>query len=172
MSLSDRVRELVCACFSGIWIESHEHNDAIGELASLCGEEDWQLAIWDIDQGLHSFSGGELGAEATDPLAAIRSLRAMGGGDGTTLLVLKNFHRFLGSPEIVQAVCRAVIEGKSNRTFVVVLAPVVQLPVELEKLFVTVEHARPDRRQLEEIARGVATEEGEIADRCQAGVGA
>ncbi len=86
----------------------------------------------------------------------------MAAGDGTTLLVLKNFHRFLSSPEIVQAVYRAVIDGKSSRTFVVILSPVVQLPVELEKLFVTVEHARPDRSQLEEIARGIATEEGEI----------
>ena len=73
MSLSDRIRELVCACFSGIWIESHEHHDAIGELARLCGEEDWQLALWDIDQRLHSFSGGQLGVDAA---ATNREVRA------------------------------------------------------------------------------------------------
>ena len=33
------------------------------------------------------------------------------------------------------------------------LAPVVQMPVELEKLFVVLEHALPDRGQLERIAR-------------------
>src|SRR5690606_743744 len=48
------------------------------------------------------------------------------------------------------------------RTFVIVLAPVVQLPVELEKLFVVIEHDRPDRTQLEAIAHSIATEPEEL----------
>ena len=156
------MRELIDACFAGIWIESQEHEDAIGELGRLCGEEDWQLAVWDVDRGLHSYSGGDLGIEAADPLTAVHSLRSFGQSDGTTLLVLKNFHRFLQSAEIVQAVYRAVIDGKATRSFVIVLSPTVVLPAELEKLFVTVEHLRPDREQLDAIARGIATEEGEL----------
>jgi len=46
----------------------------------------------------------------------------------------------------------------------VVLAPVVQLPVELEKLFVVIEHELPDRDQLLEIASGIATEHSELPD--------
>ena len=57
---------------------------------------------------------------------------------------------------------RQVISGKQNRVIVVVLAPVVQLPIELEKLFVVLEHDLPDREELEQIARGIATEEGEL----------
>ena len=45
-----------------------------------------------------------------------------------------------------------------------VLSPVEQIPVELEKDFAVLEHELPDREQLEEIARGVATEEGELPD--------
>ncbi|TWU33817.1 AAA family ATPase [Novipirellula artificiosorum] len=164
MTLTQRMRELVDACFTGIWIESQEHEDAIGELGRLCSEEDWQLALWDVNRGLHSFSGGDLGAEAADPLSAVESLRTLGQGDGTTLLVLKNYHRFLQSPEIVQAVYRAVVDGKTARTFVVILSPSVQLPPELETLFVTIEHPRPSREQLAEIARGVATEGNELPD--------
>ena len=166
MSLTNSVRELVSACFTGIWIESHEHQDAIGELAMLCAEEDWNLTLWDIDQGLHRFAAaaadhdGEV--DVSDPLAAVRSLRTMASHDSTTLLVLQNFHRFLGSPEIVQAVYQAVMDGKATRSIVVILSPLVQLPAELEKLFVTLEHPRPQRGQLEEIARGVATETGEL----------
>ncbi len=164
MTLTQRMRELVDACFTGIWIESHEHEDAIGELGRLCGEEGWQLALWDVNRGLHPFSGGDLGVEASDPLSAVESLRSLGGGGGTTILVLKNFHRFMQSTEIVQAIYRAIIEGKSARTFVVILSPVVQVPIELETLIVTVDHPRPGRQQLEEIARGVATEEGELPE--------
>jgi hypothetical protein len=77
-------------------------------------------------------------------------------------LVLVNFHRFLSSPEVIQTVAQQISHGKQNRTFLIVLSPVVSLPPELEKLFTVIEHALPTRQQLAEIARGVATEEGEL----------
>jgi hypothetical protein len=39
---------------------------------------------------------------------------------------------------------------------------VVQIPVELEKHFVVIEHDLPDRQQLQQIATSIATEEGEL----------
>ncbi|MCA9165514.1 MAG: AAA family ATPase, partial [Planctomycetales bacterium] len=57
-----------------------------------------------------------------------------------------------------------VVAGKQNRTIVIVLAPVVSLPVELEKLFVVLEHELPSREQLAEIAEGIATEVGEFPE--------
>ena len=54
-----------------------------------------------------------------------------------------------------------------------VLAPVVQLPTELEKQFVILEHPRPSQEQLAEIARGIATQAGELPsdDELDASVG-
>ncbi len=78
------------------------------------------------------------------------------------MLVLVNFYRFLIRSEIVQAMARQVVASEQNRTFLVVLAPLVQIPVELEKLFVVVEHELPSREQLAEIARRIAIESGEF----------
>ncbi|HND55423.1 MAG TPA: AAA family ATPase, partial [Pirellulaceae bacterium] len=163
MSLTERLSELVRACFTGIWIESHEHEDALAEIGRLCREQSWRQVAWDVDQGL-VLSGPERPVETgtNDPLAAIRSLASFPASDQPTLLVLVNFHRFLNSPEIVQAMARQIVVGKQNRTFLVVLSPLVQIPVELEKLFVVVEHELPNREQLAEIARGIATEDGEL----------
>ena len=161
MTLRERLSELVAACFTGIWIESCEHQDAILEIAQTCNDEDWNLAVWDIDQGL-TIGSAEGSVEASDPLAAIRAINALATPEGTTILVLQNFHRFIQSVEIVQALSHQIIAGKQNRTFIVVLSPIAHIPVELEKLFVVVEHALPTRDQLEEIARGIATEEGEL----------
>ncbi len=165
MTLSERLTENVRACFAGIWLQSCEHEDALLEIARLCHSENWRLATWDIDQGLQvSGQSDESQSEATgaDPLAAVRALGAMATDDSPSLLVLVNFHRFLNSAEIVQAVARQINQGKTSRTFVVILSPVVQIPTELEKLFVCIEHDLPDRQQIEEIAQGVATEEGEL----------
>ena len=50
--LANRLHEHVSACFTGIWIESHEHQDALAEIAQLCRDHTWTLTTWDIDQGL------------------------------------------------------------------------------------------------------------------------
>ena len=161
MPLIERFGEYVRACFTGLWIESHEHQDALMAIALLCRQEHWLLATWDIEQGF-LVDGVKIEANGSDPLAAIRSINSLATADGTAILVLQNFHRFLQSAEIVQALSQQVIAGKQNRTIVVVLSPVVQLPVELEKLFVVLDHELPDREQLAAIAHGIATEESEL----------
>ncbi len=163
MSLRDRFAEYVRACFTGIWIESHEHQDALAELSAMCREEDWQFAAWDVASGLRTTGNAE-SAQSSDPLATIRSLGSLAVPDGTTILALVNFHRFLSSAEIIQAVAQQIEHGRHSRTILVVLAPVVQLPAELEKQFIVIEHSLPERDQLAEIARGVATEDDDLPD--------
>ena len=129
MSLSRKLQDYIRACFTGLWIESHEHDEALAEISQLCRQESWRLATWDIDQGLRVVGRQEAPTSAgSDPLAAIRSLNALGTSEGAALLVLQNFHRFLNSAEIVQALIRQIMAGKQNRCFVIVLAPIVQIP--------------------------------------------
>jgi hypothetical protein len=167
MMLSVRLSEYVRACFTGLWIQSFEHDDALHEIACLCRQQGWTLATWDIDRGL-SLTGRTADASTlpsvSDPLAAVRALRALATPEGTVLLVLRNFHRFLGSAEIVQALDSQISSGKQDRTFVVILSPVVQIPTELEKQFVVLEHELPGRDQLSFIAGTIATEPGEVPE--------
>jgi hypothetical protein len=91
MTLSERLAELVRAAFSGLYVVSHEHDDAVAEIASLCRREGWSLATWDVDRGLAlagQTSGSAATPRASDPLAAIRSLPALATPGGTALLVL------------------------------------------------------------------------------------
>jgi hypothetical protein len=102
--------------------------------------------------------------DTQDPLAIIRALPDVANGSGTTLATFENLHRFMGNVEIIQALARQIHAGKNSRCVVIVLAPVVQIPAELEKLFTVVDHELPGHAQLEEIARGVATQNGELPD--------
>tara|TARA_R110002111_G_scaffold249229_1_gene313075 strand:- start:5006 stop:6397 length:1392 start_codon:yes stop_codon:yes gene_type:complete len=133
-------------------------------MAELCRDEQWQLATWNIDAGLNVPGQSDPEISGSDPLAAIRAVNALATPEGTAIIVLQNFHRFMQSAEVAQALSRQIIAGKQNRTIVVVLSPVVQIPTELEKMFVVVEHDLPDREQLAEIARGIATEAGELPE--------
>ena len=76
MSLSERLAEHVRACFTGLWIESHEHEDALRDIAQLCCAEEWALAIWDIDRGLRlpgrdAGSTVASGGDPSDELAGV-----------------------------------------------------------------------------------------------------
>ena len=44
MLLSQQLAEYVSACFTALWIQSHEHEDALAEIAQLCRDEQWRLA--------------------------------------------------------------------------------------------------------------------------------
>ena len=164
MSLTENLSELIAACFTGIWIETHEQEDALTEIAQLCREQQWMLATWDLDRGLRLPTTDSDAPPIQDPLSAVRSLGAMSSGDQTTVLVMSNLHRFLQSAEIVQALQHQVLSGKQSRTFIIGVGPGVSLPPELEKLFIVVEHELPSRSQFEEIAQGIATEDGELPE--------
>jgi len=167
MTLAERLEELIRAAFSGIWVQSFEHDDAVSEIAELARRR-WTLASWDIDRGFNLEIRRDMEQHlptANDPLSAIKTLNGMSATeDDVTLLVLRNYHRFTGSAEVVQALDTAISQGKQNAEIVIVLSPVVQIPIELERQFVVVEHELPGRVQLEQIAQGIAVEPGELPE--------
>src|SRR5436309_535753 len=161
MTLTDRLTEYVHAAFTGLWVQTHEADEAEREILQHARQENWTVAVWDIADGLRvttAPAGTRPETGAGDPLAALRALPALADSDGTALLLMHNLHRFLTNPEVIQTAFAQLVAGKQRRTFVVVLSPVVQIPVELEKLFVVLDHALPDRSALERIARELTTD--------------
>lgn len=163
--LVSHLRELISACFTGIWHQTDEPHEATSEITDLCRTEGWRIGTWNCDSGIQlPFEPITIPGvtDTQDPLAIIRALPQIAQGSVTTVMVFENLHRFLGSVELVQAVARQIHSGKLNRVFLVVMASVTQIPTEIEKLFVVVEHDLPTHTQLQTIARGVATQEGEL----------
>jgi hypothetical protein len=174
LNLASLLTDYVRAAFSGIWIGTFEPDEAEREIVQLARQEKWKVAAWDVANGLRLLTcanGSETDRGAGDPLAPLRALPTLAEPNGTAILILNNFHRFLNSPEVIQTTITQLAAGKQARTFIVVLAPVVQMPIELEKLFIVLDHALPDRDQLRQIARGMVSDhpedlpEGDELDR-------
>jgi hypothetical protein len=161
MSLVDQIRDYVNACFTGLWVQTSEPDEAEREILQHARDHQWRVAVWDVARGVRmpGVESSATDAGSGDPLAALRSVAAMADPNGTSLLLLHNFHKFLGSPEAIQTMFAQLVAGKQQRTFIVVLAPVVQIPIELEKVFVVIEHALPVREQLLVIARELTSEQ-------------
>ena len=159
--------EQINAAFTGIWIQTQEPDEAEQEIRRLAREQSWELALWDIARGIRSQPAGGAtpqppGAAAGDPLAAIKHLAQMAGT--TSVLVCHNLHRFLNHAELVQVLQQTLMEGKADRRILLVLSPVVQLPPELERLFLVLDHALPDRAELRRIALELTGEPGEESE--------
>jgi hypothetical protein len=164
MTLTQQLTDYIHAAFTGLWIVTHEADEAEREIVRHAQQQRWKIAVWDIAQGLRlPASPGVLRGDAGpgDPLAALRALPSLAEPNGTALLLLHNFHKLLNSPEVIQTTFAQLIAGKQQRTFLVVLSPTVSIPVELEKLFVVLDHALPDREQLLAIARELTSDQPE-----------
>jgi hypothetical protein len=166
MTLSERFTEIVRAGFAGVYVVTHEPEEAIATLSKQASQHAWTFAVWDVDAGLQCAGSP---ATAVDPLAAVRAAGAMAKPEQTAVLVLRNFHRFLSGVDVVQAVERQLARGKAEGVVLVALAPVVQLPVELERSFLVLDHELPSADELRAIAEGldnrVGAATGDAMDR-------
>jgi hypothetical protein len=148
-TLTESLPDYIHAAFTGLWIETSESDEAEREIHSLAHANQWTCATWDLAQGLRGT--GTL-PNCPDPLTMVKAIGSLAQAEGTSLILLHNFHRFLNSVEIVQSLLVELQAGKLRRTFVLILAPIVQLPPELEKMFVVLQHELPNREQLQTIA--------------------
>ncbi|MFH5804350.1 hypothetical protein [Alienimonas sp. DA493] len=136
-------------------VTSDEPEEVLRDLARLCGERKWHLATW-------TAAGGEEGA--SDPLAAVKALPVSGDGETPSILAMVHVHRYFQSAELLAAIRTSLAAGKTRRALLVLVQPTEQLPAELRRDFVTVAHPLPSRDELDAVARGVATEPGELPE--------
>ena len=174
--MSEQVVEFVKAGFSGIWVHTNEQEDAMSDLIASANANEWSLGFWDIGEGLRG----------TERIAAqkpqeedrwhdrnvsqmLRELPTIAATTGhkKTLLVLKNFHRreLIDNTSHIQLLQSSLQAGKAEEHgwCIVVLAPKINVPMELDPDFVVVTHELPDKDQLWAVAESVA-EEGELPE--------
>ena len=116
MSLTEQLTDYVHAAFSGLWVLTQEPDEAEREIAALARGRGWKLACWDVAGGLRCPDAPRAAAEAGagDPLAVLRAVPALADRDGTALVLLHNFHRFMSSPEVVPS--RSASAGTARST--------------------------------------------------------
>ena len=153
--LAAMLAELIAAAFPGVVVTSDEPEEVLRDLARLCGERNWNLATWTAD-------GGEDGP--ADPLAAVKALPQSGDGETPSVLAMVHAHRYFQSAELLAAVRTSLSAGKTRRTHLVLVQPSTELPPELRRDFAVVDAPLPSRDDLDAVARGVATESGELPE--------
>lgn len=147
--LGKELTDLVDAGFSGIWIQTEEAQEAVLEIKQTAESEGWKVREWNAAKGCE-------GEGAGDPIYPVKTHKPLEALEAPHLVVLHNYHRFLGNAVVVQHLIDLIWEGKSDKRFVVVLSHQCQMPPELEKLMVVINHELPDEEALNKIANEIA----------------
>lgn len=156
-------RELAVLSRSGyglVYLVTHEEARALRLLQQAADASKKALARWSSASGFDD--------APTTPEVALEQIAAT---DAPSLFVLLDFHPYLERPEIVRALRERVEVAVTRRQSVVIVAPVVALPPDLEKDAAVVDLPLPKDVELaellDEVARSerVALEDPQVTER-------
>ncbi len=162
MSLNTLLKEAIQTHTPAVWIDTTDSIGAQLELQLLAQEMPLTFVAWDLVRGVaiphppHPCVG--------DPVAAAGLGSQYRTGDQPTVLLLHNYHWYLNRVEVVQALLNAIGNAKAVPTTIVIAAPRVPLPQELESHFRILELGLPSAEDIREIAEPLF---GSIDTPCQ-----
>jgi len=152
------MKNIICnyirAGYPGIYLVSCEETRIEAEMKAIAQNLKYRLFAWSITEGLVETVDGRT-QSAQDP---VELLAAVDDLPENTLLLLKDFHQFLedGSPVLVRKVKESLRVGKTKGRVLVVVGCRLALPPELEREFVVVNFALPDKAQLNVVLENIA----------------
>jgi hypothetical protein len=147
MEFRSLIKGYVTAGYPAIMIQTAEYERAIPELRSLATEVKLKFFEWNALDGITK-DRGPVNEETKDPLGALLYLRKLEIPE-KSMVVFKDFHFHLNGVEAIEAIRQLTDICKSSNRYLVFLSPVAEIPREVEKLIVLVEHPLPTRDEIQ-----------------------
>ena len=113
------------------------------------------LLSWSVTRGLRRVGGARTaGAEgAREPMEALAAIEKLAD---PSLVVLKDFHPYLNDPTVIRGLRELSQSLKTTYTTVILLSPVLQIPVELEKELTVLDVPLPTHDELYALLKEIA----------------
>lgn len=155
---------LIRARYPIIYVVSWEEKRVEDTLRNIARERGKKLHVWTITQGFSSVSGQRDNA-TRDPLAALdHVLRS----PDQAIFLLKDFHSFITDFNVTRRLRDLTLALKNSFKNLIILAPILKLPPELEKEVTILDFALPGYeelgRLLDDIIRSVRDAPGVNVD--------
>ena len=148
---------LIRARYPLIYLVSWEEQRLDAILQDVAQTHGKALLQWSVTRGLRRMSGARtmaISEQSRDPVEALAAIAKL---TEPSLVVLKDFHPFLDGPAVVRAMRELAQELKSTYTTVILLAPVLTIPVELEKEVSVLDVPLPSFRDLFQLLKEIVT---------------
>lgn len=123
------------------------------EIARAHGKD---LVEWSATRGLRVVTATHKGAPIDETAEPLRALMHIPSITRPSLIVMKDFHRYLDQPVVVRALRELGATLKSGTSTVFLVAPRLELPDELEKDVSVIDIPLPSRADLMQLLRDIA----------------
>lgn len=138
--MDKELETLIRAHYPIIYIVSWEEQRVEESLRRISQERGKKLFLWTVTQGMVTNPNHRDNA-TRDPLAA---LDAVNDSREQAIFLLKDYHAFISDVTITRRLRDLTIALKTSYKTLIILAPVLKLPNELEKEIAVVDYSLPD----------------------------
>src|SRR5438552_2536822 len=146
---------LIRARYPLIYLVTWEEQRLDAILMDVAQNHGKSLLTWSITRGLRRMSGARTLTISEQSRGPIDALAAIGKLTEPSLVVLKDFHPFLDSPQVVRAMRELAQDLKSTYTTVILLSPSPVIPIELEKEISVLDVPLPGFRDLVQLLKEI-----------------
>ena len=142
------ISTLIRARYPLLYLVSWEEQRVDALLDSVAKNMRRDLLEWTSNRGLRALGGTFKGPPPEETLAPGAALAAIGKLQNPSIVLLKDFHRWLDDPLTVRALRELGHALKSTFTTVVIVAPTLKIPEELEKELSVIDVPLPSKEDL------------------------
>lgn len=154
-----QVTEKLKAGYSGLFLRTSEYHRAQEEIRSALKKvKDAKHYHWILGVGLGKVgtdgSPGKAQEDTDSPSGALQNMLALPSGAVVTMPLM---HHFLTDPGIQSLIIQVTAQFKASNRSMIIIAPIVSLPPEIEKLFSVVDMRLPGKEELLSTLKGIVT---------------
>ncbi len=144
------IEVLIRAKYPILYVVSWEEKRVEDALAAICKGLQRTLHSWSVTQGMKPAVNRQTGPPKPASLPGeLEALALVHEAPEHTVFLLRDFHAFLKDYRVVRLLRDLAVRLRGKAQTLILLAPTLSLPVELEKDVTVVEFALPNRKDIE-----------------------
>ncbi len=145
----EQIDERVRARYTLLYVVTWEEVRARHLLTRVAEKQKKRLVEWSITDGLRTVSGDMRDTQRERNV--LKMLNTILQSSEAALYVLKDFHTYLETPEIIRQIRDLSYALKNTRKTIVFLSPTLKIPTELEKAMTIVDLPLPTEAELQNL---------------------
>ncbi len=149
--VDNELETLIRARYPILYIVSWEEKRVEDALRRIAQDRGKKIFFWTITQGM-VLNPNHRDNATRDPIAALDFVR---DSRDQALFVLKDYHAFINDVTVTRRLRDLTIALKTSYKTLLILAPVLRLPSELEKEITVIDYGLPDHEDLDQLLESI-----------------
>jgi ATP-dependent 26S proteasome regulatory subunit len=156
--MKEELKILIQAQYPLIYLLTPEEDRAGNAIARLAEyQTEQRVYTWTSTQGLRSYQDaiqGNQSSQSASTMSPQMAIQAVIRDRDPALFIFKDLHPFLDNPEVVRYLRDAITALRNTQKSIILLSPVQNIPIELEKDTVLLDFPLPQMEELSIVLKG------------------